>query len=124
MTQKIQKFTTAAVAGTIAPIEIPENTDIFAVLQDGNDISLYGTVDTPERPNEVRTFVLVKTGADLPEHEGEKLYLGSVSFVHAFERNGVGTVRDTPFELHVWEIGPPEWQSRPRLERIDIEVRS
>lgn len=124
--QSIQKFRLKAVGGIIDTVEVPMNSDVFAVMQDGNDIALYATVDRADRDAEIRTFAMVPTGSDFPEIDGdpEKLYVGSVSFVHSFEQNGVAVIRDTPFELHVWEIGPPPWQSRPRMERIDFEVTS
>jgi len=97
----IQKFKIPAVDG-IETVEMPENSEIFAVLQDGNDIALFATCER-ERDNEVRSFLLIRTDEDLP---AERTYLGSVSFLHAFNKSGVGTVRDTPFELHVFELAP------------------
>jgi len=111
---KINKFTLNAIGGVYV-LDLPLDADVFSVLQDGNGIALYATHNENDE-GVARTFALVATGNEMPEDlVGEKLYLGSVSFVHTFEANGVAVIRDTPFELHVWEVNPPDAQGRPAL---------
>ena len=110
--ETIRKFTFPAKAGQIG-IEIPQTADIFAVKQDGEEISLFATVTDGAEGIDTRFFIVAGTNDTLPtDIEDEKLYLGSVSFIHGSFRDGAAVVLDTPFELHVWEVGPPASQGR------------
>jgi len=113
--ETIRKFRIPATPG-MHTAEMPATADIFALKQDGNDLALFATVTDGENDNEVRTFVVAATGETLDsEIEGEKLYLDSVSFIHGKMRDGAAKILDTPYELHVWEIEPPDSQGRPVL---------